>query len=88
MAKTIYELAKDAYDVQNACNLSGVVLSFAKAIVDLRQHTQGTDATNNHCVSVLWADKIAQLTGIQDLNNERVGKAYQEIYEILGFNKG
>lgn len=68
--RSMADLARFALDIQNACNLSGVVHSFARTISRLRvlldeQGNGGTRAVNTHPVSVLFADKIAHLAGIQ-----------------------
>jgi len=67
------ELIKVAIDVQDACNLSGVVHSFSAAITRLRQifddRSENTDFTysttdlNRHQVCRLFASKIQSLTG-------------------------
>lgn len=61
------ELAQEALDVQDACNLSGVVHGWSRSIRRLRALLPGagTDALNAHCVNVLWSDKCASLTGAQ-----------------------
>ena len=65
--KTIEQLLNDAYIVQDACNLSGVVHSFSRAITDLRENgINDTDAINAHPVSILYSDKIASLTQSND----------------------
>jgi hypothetical protein len=83
MSKTIEQLAQEALDVQSACNLCGVVQSFARAMVDLGEHVKGTDARNSHPISVLWADKVAHLAGIQDIGNDATMKAYGAAYDIV-----
>jgi hypothetical protein len=75
--KTIAELAKEALDVQDACNLSGVVHSFSRAITDLREIARAegwecTDKINQHPIVVMWSDKIASLTN----SNAGFAKAY------------
>jgi len=82
MSKTIKELAQEALDVQNACNLCGVVQSFARAMIDLGEHVKGTDARNAHPITVLWADKVAHLAGIQDIGNDSTMKAYNAVYAL------
>ena len=82
MSKTIKELAQEALDVQNACNLTAVIQSFARAMIDLGKHVKGTDARNSHPVTVLWADKVAHLTGIQDIGNDATMKAYNAVYAL------
>lgn len=63
--RTIKELCSEALAVQDACNLSGVVHSFSRVMTDLRANlpNAGTEAINRHAVSVLFASKIASLTG-------------------------
>lgn len=65
--RTENELIREAWLVQDACNLSGVVFSFAKSMQRLctigREQNQGTDWKNKHIVSKLWASKIISLTG-------------------------
>lgn len=65
MSRPLYQLAQEALDVQDACNLCAVVQGFARAMLDLGTHTSGTDERNTHPVAVLWADKVAHLTGTQ-----------------------
>lgn len=83
MSKTIKQLAQEALDVQNACNLSGVVHGFSRAMSELCALVPGTDARNKHPVAVLWADKVAHLTGTQDLGNDVVTKAYSWAYDMV-----
>lgn len=65
----IHEAAKLAIDVQDACNLSGVVRSFAKITEVLWEEARslklGTKFVNEHPISVLFASKIASLTGCE-----------------------
>jgi len=63
---TELELAalRDAYTVMYACNLSGVILSWADWTRKLRAAKDyDTDAFNRHPVNVLFAAKVAELTG-------------------------
>jgi hypothetical protein len=65
--KTEKELIREAVEVQNASNLSGVVHSFARAMKDLwriaDEQNAGTDFVNKHRVSRLYASKIQSLAG-------------------------
>lgn len=79
--RTWKELAIEALAVQDACNLSGVVLSFGTIIQEVRNRLEsegkgGTDAVNNHPICQLYADKVAHLTNTQTLGNDEVAKAY------------
>ena len=68
--------AQDAIAVQNACNLSGVVHAFARAMSAIRESTNGTEEANRHPVAVLFADKIMDLVGRPDF--QEFGNAYSE----------
>jgi len=61
---------QDAMDVQDACNLSGVVNSFSRVMSKIWEQaringTVGTESVNTHPIALLYADKIAHLTGTQ-----------------------
>ena len=85
MPRTIQELAQEALDVQNACNLSGVVHGFSRAITELRELSpdKGTTWINEHPICVLWADKIAHLTGTQTFGGDKVSNSYRAVYKIV-----
>lgn len=62
------DLAREALQVQDACNLSGVVLGFGRAVSRLRKLLEAegkgsTDQINRHPVCVLWTSKIESLVG-------------------------
>jgi hypothetical protein len=52
-----------ALNVQVACNLSGVVFSFARVMQRICNTNGGTDARNHHPIAVLFAEQIHALTG-------------------------
>jgi hypothetical protein len=68
--RTEQELIKEAIQVQDACNLSGVVHSFSRAMSRLWAIThadggenKGTEWVNTHRVARLYASKIQSLSG-------------------------
>lgn len=71
-------LAQQALNVQSACNLTAVAHGFARAMATLSSllPEAGTDELNTHPIAVLWADKIAHLTGTQSLGDDVVMAAY------------
>lgn len=79
------DLERTAIDVQNACNLSGVVLSWARAMQQITAENPniGTAARNTHPVNVLFADKVYSLTGY----GQQFSQAYQACMDHLGTNK-
>lgn len=82
--RTLAQLAGEALDVQNACNLSGVAISFAQAMRDLCEHVPDTRARNTHPIVILWIDKMASLAGIQYLGHDRTMEAYTECNRLAG----
>ena len=58
---------REALTVQDACNLSGVVHAWSRVLdkiwFEARAAGQGTDYVNRHPISVLFADKLADLAG-------------------------
>ena len=66
--RTIYDLVRSSLQVQDASNLSGVVHSFSRDVARLRVLLNegknfSTDMLNRHPVCVMYASKIASLTG-------------------------
>ena len=61
---------RDAIQVQDACNLSGVVHSMAEAMESVcgmaNRLGKGTTWKNRHPVIVLFAAKVAHLAGLSD----------------------
>jgi hypothetical protein len=87
MARTIKDLAKEAYDVQNACNLSGVVHSFSRVMTDLREIAraegwEGTEKLNTHPVTIMFSSKIASLCGSESA--VEFSKAYGWVKDTIG----
>lgn len=71
---------KEALEVQDAVNLSGVVRSFARITEALWDEAKanglGTEFVNQHPVSRLYADKIVDLAGVREF--AEFSKAYEE----------
>ncbi len=76
-------LAKSAIEVQDACNLSGVVFTLSKVLDELIEHQRsiecpGTAWRNHHPVIVLFLNKCDSLcTG--DLGDVR---AFSKAYDL------
>jgi hypothetical protein len=71
--KTMQELYQSALDVQNACNLSGVLYTFANVVAELRTHLHhevgtnfSTSMLNTHPIVVLFSNKITSLSNSED----------------------
>ena len=86
MEKTIKQLAQEALDVQDACNLSGVAHAFARALSALRKAipNASTSEINAHPIAKVWADKIAHLTQTQQRGafGDVINQAYGSVHEL------
>ena len=65
---TIREAAKLAIEVQEACNLSGVLVSFSKIVHEViwpeaRRLGEGTEYVNTHPIVTLFLSKLCSLNG-------------------------
>ncbi len=87
MNKEEIKLAREAYGLQDACNLSGVVHAFSEILTELQriayERNEGTDWVNRHFISTVIADKIAQLTGTQSVSNNAVDKAWETLHNVI-----
>lgn len=83
---TIKEAAGRALDCQDACNLSGVVRSFAGITETLwteaREFGHVTTWVNTHPISVLFSSKIASLCGSE--NGDILSAAIDACEEMRG----
>lgn len=66
--RTIEQLSRQALDIQDACNLTGVVHAMSRAASRLRTlyPNECTGFYNRHSVLVLFSDKIAHLTNASE----------------------
>lgn len=73
--KSYEDLWNEANDVQDACNLSGVVHSFSRAMTRLweiaREEGKGTEWVNSNPVTRLYASKITHLAGELEVDDVR-----------------
>ena len=81
-------LARDAIQVQDACNLRGVLRSFHEASLELGRHPDctGTDWVNHHSIMVLYADKVITLTQAGFGGGEAFSQAYGECTKLAEGN--
>ena len=83
---TLKELAREAIDIQDACNLFGIVSGMLDAMRSLRE--QFPKASNEelykHPITRLWASKIHDLARMGLSNIERYAEAYQSCKELAG----
>ena len=83
---TIQKLAADSIAVQNASNLSGVVHSFSAAMKELADLGMDTEIRNSHPIAILYASKIASLTGCE--NAKKFSNAYNYVADVARLERG
>lgn len=81
---TVADLAKEAIEIQNASNLSGLVLTMARRMERFNQLHPGisTQDRNTHPIWYLWVDKLSSLTGGQYGGMTEFSKAYEACEEL------
>ena len=84
MTSTISQWAADAADhVQFACNLSGLVFVFEGCVADLvvEAHRLGQDQQwiDRHPISILWADKLDDLSSCRGLEPVETNEPLTEL---------
>lgn len=85
--KTLNQLAQEAIDVQDACNLSGVVHGWHRAMEDLctiLRESGGTAERNTHPINQLWASKCHDLARMGMSDYEAYSKAYDACKKLAG----
>lgn len=81
MAHTLKGLAQRALNVQNASNLLGVLRSAHLDLCELRTLLDLDSAElHEHPIALLWADKIASLTGYDGTSSMA---AYDAVYALV-----
>ncbi len=90
MTKDLLLAYQHALQVQDACNLSGVLYDWARHMKVLRKVMWNTkkdqEWLNSHPVNILFADKVASLVRMQDLSGDTVDRyhiAYIEAEKIV-----
>ncbi len=93
MPLTPYERAcKNALDVQDACNFSGVLLSFARDMEVVREELKRTGKYDSnsfakHPVALWYLDKLADLQGRPADDGLVLSNAHDELCSIVEAGK-
>lgn len=83
---TIKDAAQAAIDVQDACNLSGVLRMWREAMVPIFEAVDNTPGRNRHPISVCFAVKAASLAGVEPLDARDIdifGAAFHACQELV-----
>lgn len=79
---TIQQAAQQALDIQDACNLSGVVFAFGRAMQAVCDDSQakgtGTRERNQHPIVTMHLLKLCELNGCGSTLHESYDKAEAE----------
>ncbi len=75
--------AQHAIQVQNSCDLSGVIRQWNEIVIDLWEEAnrqgRGTEWVNRHPINKLFANKVVQLT---QLDESKFGLDYEWVKEV------
>ncbi len=74
---------RDALLAQDAVNLSGVVHSWAAVLSKMVHNGADTKAKNTHPISILYACKVADMTGLGIYNDHVFSVAYEACKDAL-----
>ncbi len=75
---------QEAIDVQNACNLSGVVHSFSRAMTKIWESNKtGTEEANTHPIARLYAEQVMHLSGAGMGDSFTYSAAYQHCLDVV-----
>lgn len=70
----LQKLAREALEVQNACNMSGIARSFVQVMDTLGSFGLSTGQRNQHPITVVWLDKMNSLASIQPFDSAFYGE--------------
>lgn len=87
MVRTMQQAAQCALDVQDACNLSGVLTAFKDIVHDTlwpeaKQLGKGTAWVNQHPICTLFLYKLMALNGHEDIGSDYYYQADKECSAI------
>ena len=85
---TLQEASRDALAVQNACNVSGVVLAFGRAMSAVMDDCckpggGGPVAARHHPITVLFMDKLNDMCG-RNIKQIDYCEAYEKCSKMAG----
>lgn len=88
MPRTIHSMAQEALDAQSACNLSGIVLAFARIVEDMRGPLGfDTPRCNTHPICRLFAEQILHLTTAGRDPHETYADASEECERLAAMHR-
>lgn len=80
---TLKQAAQQALDIQDACNLSGVVFAFGRAMQAICDSpNSGTDERNQHPIVTMHLLKLCELNGCGSTLSESYDRAEVECKRI------
>ena len=74
---------KNAEEVQNACNMSGILIAFLDAVRAIREAGADGDTINSHPIVRAFADKVASVAGVQYLGVDAAMQAHGDVMDYL-----
>lgn len=77
--RSLSELAREAIQIQDACNLSGLVHGWSRSVTELRKNLPdaSTERINTHPINRLWVSKLFSLAAPVFVDGDGYGLAYR-----------
>lgn len=79
------DLAREAIQIQDACNLTGLALGWHKSACRLREALAYSRDSDRHPINRLWYHKLADLAGVPT-DSEDYSAAYAECRQLAGLD--
>ena len=77
--KSLKQLAEEALQVQDACNLVALSGEFHRVLLALQYYKVNV---REHPITRVWLDKMASLADIQYLGNDNVLRAFSDVTNL------
>lgn len=79
------DLAREAIQIQDACNLTGLALGWHKSACRVREALGYSRTSNSHPINRLWCHKLADLAGVPT-DSEDYSRAYAACRQLAGLD--
>lgn len=83
MSRTLKQLAREAIDIQSACNMLGLANSFSSTLYDLNRHVAISEI-RNHPITRLWLYRLHELAGLGVADDDLYAVTYVACRQLAG----
>lgn len=79
---SVRDCAQTARDIQNACNMTGILHTFIEVLTCMKELGITGDELRTHPITIVFLDKLNSLAEIQNLGCERAMNALDEVDKL------